>query len=193
MIRDEDVKSKILKQAQVLFQQFGLKKTTMDEIAFECGKAKSTLYHYYKSKEEVFDAVIEMELRNLRKAIKEKVDAVGSVKDKIIVYLTEFHKEVMYRVNLYRIVKHELVTKAIAQEHFSRIIQFEKSYVTRILEDGFDTGEFIQVNKDEIPWFSELLLTAFFGIVRYSIEADKGYDFKKLESAAHIFIPKLFS
>jgi len=40
--KDEIVKNEILFQAQKLFQQYGLKKTTMDDIALACGKAKST-------------------------------------------------------------------------------------------------------------------------------------------------------
>ncbi len=40
--KDEIVKGEIVTKAQKLFQQFGLKKTTMDEIAEASGKAKST-------------------------------------------------------------------------------------------------------------------------------------------------------
>ena len=43
--KGDRVREEILVQAQILFQQYGLKKTTMDEIAAACGKAKSTLYH----------------------------------------------------------------------------------------------------------------------------------------------------
>ncbi len=191
LLKDEIVKSEILEQAQKLFQQFGLKKTTMDEIAAACGKAKSTLYYYFKSKEEVFDEVIDLELKSLRILIKEKMDTVSSIRDKVMTYFLEFHKEVLNKLNLYRIVKHELANKAFDQIQFYRIMNFEKAYMVRILEDGYDTGEFVNVDKDNIPWFAELLLAAFFGIVRYSIETDQGFDQKKLELAIQVLIPKI--
>ena len=40
---ETEIKDEILEEAQKLFRQFGLKKTTMDEIATACGKAKSML------------------------------------------------------------------------------------------------------------------------------------------------------
>ena len=60
--KEEIVKDDILKEAQKLFQQFGLKKTTMEDIARSMGKGKSTLYYYYCSKEQIFDAVISKEM-----------------------------------------------------------------------------------------------------------------------------------
>lgn len=192
LTNDEIVREQILLQAQKLFKQFGLRKTTMDEIAAECGKAKSTLYHYFKSKEEVFDGVIDIELRNLRIVVKERVDKVETTKGKITEYFLEFHQGVLNKINLYRIVKHELVSKSMADSRFSKIMSFEKSYVTRILEDGYDTGEFNKVEKSEIAWYAELIIAAFFGIVKYSIESDEDFNQDKLKLAAEFFIPKLF-
>jgi AcrR family transcriptional regulator len=60
--KDDIIKDDILKEAQKLFQQFGVKKTTMEDIAKAMGKGKSTLYYYYCSKEDIFDAVITKEM-----------------------------------------------------------------------------------------------------------------------------------
>ncbi|MCK4357400.1 MAG: helix-turn-helix transcriptional regulator, partial [Candidatus Cloacimonetes bacterium] len=46
-----DKKEQILKVAGNIFAKFGLKKTTMDEIAKLARMGKSTLYYYFKSKE----------------------------------------------------------------------------------------------------------------------------------------------
>lgn len=47
--KDELLKEKILTGADMLFQKYGLTKTTMEDIAREAGKGKSTLYYYFKS------------------------------------------------------------------------------------------------------------------------------------------------
>ena len=193
LTKDEIVKGEILKQAQKLFQQYGLKKTTMDEIALACGKAKSTLYHYYTSKEEVFDEVVRLELIHLRVFVKDKVDEVKSLEEKLRVYFSVFHKEIINKVNLYKVVKQDVLNSGNKQKYFHETMAFEISYITRILEDGYDAGEFIQLKKDEIPWFSEILIAAFLGIVQYSIESDFGFDQSKLEQVTNFLIPKLFS
>jgi len=191
--KDEIVRKEIIEKAQQLFKQFGLKKTTMDEIAVACGKAKSTLYHYFKSKEEVFDAVIDKEMTSLRRIVKENVDASKSLTDKMITYFLSFHKEVMAKINLYRVVKHELLTESVAQQYFHRLMSYEKSYLTRMLEDSRDAGEFSSIAKEDIPWTAELMLASFMGIVRYSIESDEGFDHDKLERSALALIPKIFT
>lgn len=192
LAKDEIVRNEILEKAQKLFQQFGLKKTTMDEIAEACGKAKSTLYHYFKSKEDVFDAVLNLELRDLRIIVKNKADGIASVKEKVIVYLITFHNEVVTRANLYRIVKHEIFNESVEQKYFKYLMEYETSYITRIMEDSFDVAEFQGVNKDDIRWFSETMLAGFFGIVRYSLESETGIDQEKLEASVNMLIPRLF-
>lgn len=191
--KEELVKEEILVQAQALFKQFGLKKTTMDDIASACGKAKSTLYHYYKSKEEVFDEVIKKEMTSLRRAVKEKVEKESALKDKILTYFVSFYNEVCNRMNLYSVVKQEVKIQTIGQLHFEKIINFEQEYISRILTDGYDSGEFTEFSKEDIPWLAKTLVAAFMGIVRFVIETEKGIDESKLKQAATMIIPRIFA
>lgn len=70
--------------ARRLFAKKGLDNTTMNDIAVESGKGRRTLYTYFKSKEDVYYAVIESELERL----SDKMDEVAAMKmrpqDKII-------------------------------------------------------------------------------------------------------------
>lgn len=62
--------------ARRLFAKKGLDNTTMNDIAVESGKGRRTLYTYFKSKEDVYYAVIESELERL----SDKMDEVASMK-----------------------------------------------------------------------------------------------------------------
>jgi len=50
---------RILEAAGVLFARYGLKKTSVDEIAQMAGLGKGTIYLYFKSKEELFAAIVQ--------------------------------------------------------------------------------------------------------------------------------------
>lgn len=187
------IKVEIMFQAQKLFHQYGLKKTTMDEIAAACGKAKSTLYHYFKNKEEVFDAVIQLEIVNLRKFVKNKVEESKGMTNKIMTYVVEFYSKVVQRANLYRIISQDHVGDGAARKHFMKMMEFEQSYIQRILEDGYDAGEYKNVKREDIPWIAETFLAAFYGTVLYVIEKEGFFNEEELIKAVHYFVPKLLT
>lgn len=74
MANDKEQKMAIISEATRLFSRFGLEKTTMEDIARAAGKGKSTLYYYFKSKEDVFAAVIKREIAGLKSAIINAVE-----------------------------------------------------------------------------------------------------------------------
>lgn len=77
-------RQKLVDVARQLFAQNGLNNTTMNNIAVASGKGRRTLYTYFKSKEDIYYAVIESELERL----SDKLDEVAAKKikphDKII-------------------------------------------------------------------------------------------------------------
>jgi len=58
-VKEHNIRKKeILDKAQALFIKKGYSKTTINDILKAEGIAKGTFYHYFKSKEEVMDALI---------------------------------------------------------------------------------------------------------------------------------------
>ena len=49
----EDIKSRIIEEAQKHFRQYGFNKTTMAEIAKDCHMSAANLYRYFENKEEI--------------------------------------------------------------------------------------------------------------------------------------------
>lgn len=64
----------IINCAEKIFFSKGYEKATMDDIASECELSKGTLYLYFKSKEEVYLAIILRAMKLLRKFFEEAVD-----------------------------------------------------------------------------------------------------------------------
>jgi len=51
-IKEDIIQEQILQAAKQLFSVHGLHKVTMDDVAKAIGKGRSSLYYYYKSKDE---------------------------------------------------------------------------------------------------------------------------------------------
>jgi AcrR family transcriptional regulator len=56
--QEELLRSQILQTAQQLYQRHGIRKVTMDDVAKAIGKTRSSLYYYYKNRDELFEAVM---------------------------------------------------------------------------------------------------------------------------------------
>jgi TetR/AcrR family acrAB operon transcriptional repressor len=71
----QDRPLRILEAAAKLMARYGYDKTTMDDIAREAGVSKGALYLVWSSKEELFDALFEHEMKklllDLRRRVKE--------------------------------------------------------------------------------------------------------------------------
>ncbi|HIV83581.1 TetR/AcrR family transcriptional regulator [Marseilla massiliensis] len=77
-------RQKLVDIARQLFAKKGIEGTTMNDIAVASGKGRRTLYTYFKSKEDVYYAVIESELERLSDKLDEVAAKKTSPQDKII-------------------------------------------------------------------------------------------------------------
>jgi AcrR family transcriptional regulator len=55
----------------------------MNEIAKATHLAKSSIYHYFRSKEEIFEAIIEKEIMTLMADLHQAVDTVHAPQEKL--------------------------------------------------------------------------------------------------------------
>jgi AcrR family transcriptional regulator len=96
MVNKEEYRNKIILTAIKIFSRYGFKKTTMDEISKALKKGKSSIYYYYTSKEEIFEAVVLYEANQLRSqltsAIKEVEDPAEKLTNYIFVRMRAFEK-----------------------------------------------------------------------------------------------------
>lgn len=65
MKQHEDRRNEILDTAQALFYRMGYDRTTIAQLIAEVGVAKGTFYHYFSSKEQLLDELIDRGYREL--------------------------------------------------------------------------------------------------------------------------------
>ncbi len=87
MVNKEEYRTKIILTASRIFSHYGFKKTTMDEISRALKKGKSSIYYYFGSKEEIFEAVVLFEANLLRSQLISALKEVDSPSDKLRNYI----------------------------------------------------------------------------------------------------------
>ncbi len=132
----------ILKIAREIFSKYGYKKTTLDDIANAVRKGKSSLYYYFKSKEDLFQAVIMKEVEilahELEIVINRNTDPVDKLRDYILTKLATFRN----LANFYHAIENDVTAVGFIDEVKIKYEQDEIRMIKRILIEGVRKSEF---------------------------------------------------
>ena len=159
--KEEQLKAEAILSAQKLFQQFGLHKTTMEDIAKAMGRGKSTLYYYYKSKDEIFNEVVKHEIVEVFKKTKLAIDKVDTAEEKLKVYFSISLKAVKSKAILYKVIRGELLDN-ITQVSvlLKKFNTQEVQSIKEILILGINNEEFTILLNDEVDLFAYSVVSA---------------------------------
>jgi len=146
----EEVRDYIINVACKIFTKHGFKKTTMDEIAVACHKGKSSIYYYFKSKEEIFRAVVEREAEELKERLDRTIRKDDQAEDRLKAYFLFRLHRVRSLENFYAALNEDSLS------HMDFILEIRRNFdmeerqlVKEILEDGMRNGAF-QTTSSEI-------------------------------------------
>lgn len=132
----------ILQIAQEIFSKYGYKKTTLDDIANAVRKGKSSLYYYFNSKEDLFQAVIAKEVDILKQALEKVVFRSMDPEEKLREYILT--KLATYRdlANLYNALENDVTAIGFIDEIKAKNEKDEIRMIKRILIEGVRREKF---------------------------------------------------
>lgn len=148
-------KAKLVDVARQLFAKMGVENTTMNDIALASKKGRRTLYTYFKSKEDIYMAVVESELDMLSDMMKRVAEKNISPDEKMIEMIytrLDAVKEVVFRngtlrANFFRDIWR--VEKVRKRFDAKEILLFKD-----VLREGVEKGVF---RIDDIEMTAELV------------------------------------
>ena len=175
----DNMRNTIISIATDVFAKFGFKKTTVDDIAQALRKGKSSIYYYFKSKDEIFEAVVDREADVLRTKIKEVLNSSLNAMLKLREVIKLRLELVNEMVNYYALLKNnDLTNLTFAEKLRSKFDEEEVRIVKEILEEGIDTGIF-KVKDTELS--SIAIITAMKGVeIPLLINSPKADDLEKV-------------
>ena len=129
--------------ARQLFAQKGIDNTTMNNIALASGKGRRTLYTYFRSKTEVYQAVIESELSHLIHQLGDVVGRDLPPDEKLTIYIQVrfdvFRETVLRNGTLKAEFFRDIRKVETARKNIDRQ---ELEFLGRIIDDGIKKGIF---------------------------------------------------
>jgi len=146
--QNDAVRLSILEAARELFTRYGYKKTTMEDIAQALGKGKSSLYYYFKNKEEIFQAVIDGEEEILFSKLRAVVDSQLNPQEKMRKYVEVRMETLRELENYHKAISEDMIAGFDFLDHMKgRSEKEETALIKEILDEGVDTELFMVKNS----------------------------------------------
>ncbi|MBN1252160.1 MAG: TetR/AcrR family transcriptional regulator [Bacteroidales bacterium] len=138
-------KEKILETMLNLIAKQGIQATPMSQIAKEAGVAAGTIYHHFKSKEEIINEIYLNKKRDLGKLIENNINTDNDIK-------TQFFE--MWKAIFYYYIENPLVFSFSQQVYNTHAIteetkkNGEKFYdkIFFLFQEGINAGHYIEMD-----------------------------------------------
>jgi AcrR family transcriptional regulator len=189
--KEDIIQEQILQAAHQLFRQYGLYKVTMDDVAKAIGKGRSSLYYYYKSKEEIFDAVMDMEIAGMLAEIGSAVSAAATTERKIHAFFSaklSAAQKRRGRLNTMMDVGMEAdeisTYNRLKDSIHQRLFQQESELLGQVLKEGIRKGELRAADQKKLDIQVFVLLSGLHGLKREMVSQN---DFSRADAAVEAF------
>lgn len=146
-------REKLIDVARQLFARKGIENTTMSDIANASDKGRRTIYTYFKTKRDIYDAVIEHESEQIVSQLREvETETMLSPAEKL-------RKFLMMRVALIeKAAKSQESIRVFASRDLKRLDRIrhlvslkEQEIMGTILDTGVASGEFDKAQAERLP------------------------------------------
>jgi len=162
----EDKKSQIIEAAKGLFNRLGYAKTSVDDIASSLGMKKSSLYYYFKNKEDIFMCSFKSDWESNFKIFEGIANKESNPLDKILSYNTQsldYHKGIVIQHKIP--VKVLIETRNLYREFINHTNHGGVVYFEKCLKEGIQKG----IIKD----CDTLKVANAITLVKFSIQYDQ--------------------
>lgn len=142
-------RQKFIEVARQLFARKGVENTTMNDIAFASDKGRRTIYTYFKSKREIFNAVIANETEELLGRLRNIADENISPQEKLVKYIDCRFSSVSEIVSRNGSLKAGFFRDVRKVDRARKLlVEQESTILKKILKEGKDQGVFVVFDLD---------------------------------------------
>jgi AcrR family transcriptional regulator len=145
-------RAEIVGAARTVFARRGFEHAIMDEIAREAGVAKGTLYLYFRSKTEIYKAVLDHDMKVLKKSTLDRVEAATNLKDKIRAFALARIEKAEANKDFFRIMDSESGALTYTRSQYRDWVREPVHRLASAIEAASSQGEIRRLDPEKIAW-----------------------------------------
>jgi AcrR family transcriptional regulator len=145
-------RAEIVDAARTVFAHRGFADGIMDEIAKEAGVAKGTLYLYFQSKTEIYKAVLDHDMRTLKKSTLSRLDEAKGLREKILAFILARLERAEASREFFRIMDSESRALSYTRSQYRAWLSEPVLRLASAIEKASKKGEIRRVDAEKTAW-----------------------------------------
>jgi len=145
-------RTEIVNAARTVFARRGFALGIMDEIAREAGVAKGTVYLYFKSKTDIYKAVLDHDMKALKMSTLERIDAVAGLKAKIRAFVLVRLENAEANKEFFRIMDSASDNLSFTRSQYRDWLREPVHRLTLEIEKAARKGEIRRLDAEKTAW-----------------------------------------
>ena len=161
-----DKREQILEAAKALFSRQGYAKTSVDDISNAIGMRKSSLYYYFKNKEDIFMCSFKNEWKSQFAGFRSEANKCSNPEEKLITYIgksLDYYETVVieHRIPIRSLIE----TRNLYRKFVDEINQGSIDFYAKCIEQGQQEGIFKSCDIDNVA--------NTLSLIKFSIQYDQ--------------------
>jgi AcrR family transcriptional regulator len=145
-------RAEIIDAARSVFARRGFAHGIIDEIAKEAGIAKGTVYLYFHSKTEIYKAVLDHDMKLLKRETRQQIDAAATLKEKIGAFILARLKNAEERKEFFRIMDSGQENLSMTRGQYREFLGEPVQRLASAIKEASRRGEIRQVPPEKAAW-----------------------------------------
>ena len=145
-------RGEIIDAARTVFARKGFSLGIMDEIAKEAGVAKGTLYLYFRSKDEIYRAVLDHDMKTLNKSTLDRLDEAKGLKEKIRAFALVRLERAEANKEFFRIMDSEKGAHSYTRSQYRDWLREPVSRLASAIGKAAEKGKIRGVDAEKTAW-----------------------------------------
>jgi AcrR family transcriptional regulator len=142
----------IVDAARSIFAREGFANGVMDDIAKEAKIAKGTLYLYFRSKKEVYRAVLDEDMETLKRTTIERIDAAKTLREKVKAFILTRFENAEAKREFFQIMDSEFGGASFTRSQYRSWLAEPVVHLAAAIKDESESGEIRAVPAEKVAW-----------------------------------------
>ena len=188
MNQESSRENQFYEAAEPLFERFGFRKTTVEEICRAAGASKRTFYELFTDKADfffhMFMHIANCEIRTWRESLSAELDPLQKLESFLDAYIDVGKRHPIFGYCLLEVDVHECISKHSRVETYQPMVDA----LSNVIAEGVADGTFRELDPEIAVWIIDALMDNIYYIMPQMTGKPGAFEDENLAAEARAFI-----